>query len=50
MKPTDLTGLVGWYSADYEATKYAANATVFPLHDLSGAGNDSVASFGPVMK
>lgn len=38
-KPTDISDLMVWYSADYEATQYANGAQITTTHDLSGNGN-----------
>ena len=37
--PRDISGLMVWYSADYEATQYANGANITTTHDLSGNGN-----------
>jgi hypothetical protein len=49
-KPTDVPGLIGWYSADYEATLAADNTANIQLHDLSGAGFNGDGGVGPTLK
>lgn len=42
--PRDISGLVAWYSADYEDTFYNDGDQITTLHDLSGNGNDATGA------
>lgn len=39
--PSSISGLMLWYSAEYEATQYSDSASLTVLHDLSGNGHDA---------
>lgn len=45
--PTEIPGLILWYSAEYEATQYADAAGITVLHDLSGNGLNAPATATP---